>query len=844
VGGWIDLLTSVLSKSAQVFKPCVSLAARLCLAMATSELWYKKFKETLSKASKMDSACVYCSTGTCLTQFGDCAAEGQMRKWHREWSLISRGEQDIHLLWMFYAGSGNCVELLPGACASSRIDTSSVADDSSIDGDGRIPTSSDDGDSSAEESDEESRPEPPSKKPRRQYSSGQPRRSACTFVFLGRTVCRMAALRLMRVGADRLERVRDGRLDGRRDAPHAPGKMSTSVWRFLWKLYHTVGEGMPDKFSFQKNDANTLTLGACKSLKRKAPGILPIQDEDIDVEETTPNNSHDQDDDDQMRAIAGHAMYVVSQENPVDSVLVGPGIFRGPLRFLPPSKRLHLYWEYRAWAKNANMPAASFSTFLRAFGQCSGVLRIRKSGSHAVCSTCKAYKKQLGKARFPQDRQRILELYTAHVVNQWLDRQVYGNAMSVSLECRRLLASGELMLNLAVSTSSVCMAVDGMDQAKFRLPRVHITSKALDTLIRPALHVQGAWAHGFGYHMAIMDADMKHDTNNNVEVISRMLEQIFVTHKGLPLGLHLQQDNTSRECKNQKILKWAIKLVSLGVFRWVTLNYLTIGHTHDNLDGTFGQITVRLSMWEFDDDEDVVDILMKLLADLGIEKTSRRASLAYKLDEAFDWETWWNDITIQFSNLTGPRAPHSFRVCCRKDLGRSSDDRSERDARTEPLPGNHPAQGGDVVVAVKHYMHSKAVSQVFTAWPEDRSNLGRQPAGFHPRRPTREADGKKVISKAIELYRQGQISAKARDYLVDWTKGRRKRRPRPERYEFLEHSFKNSRFRPRGRPAPLGEVLQVQVQGIAVGGARPEPLPDGAESGDDQDDGELVIEAR
>ncbi len=103
----------------------------------------------------MDSACVYCSTGTCLTQFGDCAAEGQMRKWHREWSLISRGEQDIHLLWMFYAGSGNCVNLLPGAFASSRIDTSSVDDDSPVGGEDRIPTSSDDGNSSVTESDEE-----------------------------------------------------------------------------------------------------------------------------------------------------------------------------------------------------------------------------------------------------------------------------------------------------------------------------------------------------------------------------------------------------------------------------------------------------------------------------------------------------------------------------------------------------------------------------------------------------------------------------------------------------------------------------------------------------------------
>ena len=88
---------------------------------------------------------------------------------------------------------------------------------------------------------------------------------------------------------------------------------------------------------------------------------------------TVPSNSHKHDDDQHVRAIAGHAMYVVSQENPVDSVLVGPGFFRGPLRFLPPSKRLHLYWEYRAWVKNANMPAASFANLfacIRSVQQC------------------------------------------------------------------------------------------------------------------------------------------------------------------------------------------------------------------------------------------------------------------------------------------------------------------------------------------------------------------------------------------------------------------------------------------------------------------------------------------
>jgi hypothetical protein len=817
------------------------------LIMAPDEKWYKNFRRCVREANK-GNGCIHCSTGNCYTAFGDADGEHELRKWHHQWSIMSLVEQDVHLLWIFHSGSGACDELLPDE--SSRIDTSidesdgsddrvptSVDESSSSGSDARIPTSPEDLDS---DSHDESITPAPSKKARREYNLGKPRREACGFSFLGHNVCRTAGLRLMCVGISRVERVRDGRLDGRRDCPHVPGKMETGVWRFLWTLYHTVGEGMPDKFSFSLGDANTLVLGACKTLKHRSPSASLIKREDVDAMEVAINRDTEPDVDQHERAIASHAMYVVSHENPVDSALVGPGIFRGPLRFLPPSKRMHLYWEYRAWTQNNNLPTASFSTFLRAFGKCTNVLRIRNSGKHAVCSTCKDFKRQLGHARFPQNRQRILEQYTAHVVNQWLDRQVYGNAMSVSLECRRLLNGGELMINLAYSTSQICMAVDGMDQAKFRLPRIRVKTKSLDKLIRPALHVQGAWAHGFGYHMAIMDADMKHDTNNNVEVISHMLEQIFVGHKGLPLGLHLQQDNTSRECKNQKILKWAVKLVSLGVFRWVTLNYLTVGHTHDNLDGTFGQITVRLSQFEFDDDEDVVNILMDLLGGLGIDQPSRRASMAYKMDEAFDWEAWWDEISVQFTQLTGPRAPHSFRVCRRKDLGVCSRDRSETDAQPEPLLG-HENAGGDVVVVVKHYMHSNAVTQIFTAWPESCSHgLRRHPSNQHARRPIQPKDGAKLTRTAEDLHRLHHISTKARDYLVDWATSMRRRKPKPEEYTFLAHSFAKSRFRAVGNPVPL-EVHRVQVRGVAVAGAPAQLLPDGAESADDQDEGDLMI---
>ena len=76
-----------------------------------------------------------------------------------------------------------------------------------------------------------------------------------------------------------------------------------------------------------------------------------------------------------------------------------------------------------------------------------------------------------------------------------------------------------------------------MDQAKFRVPRQTAKTHAFEKLVRPALHVQGAWCEGFGFHFAVADADMKKDTNNNIEVLARLLEHLYVQWEGCPYAL-------------------------------------------------------------------------------------------------------------------------------------------------------------------------------------------------------------------------------------------------------------------------------------------------------------------
>jgi hypothetical protein len=492
-----------------------------------------------------------------------------------------------------------------------------------------------------------------------------------------------------------------------------------------------------------------------------------------------------------------------------------------------------LYWEYQAWCTVKGCPPASFHTFLRAFQAGRSKLRIRKAGQHAVCDTCIQLKKDIRKATFPSERQAAIEAYTHHVYEQWLDRQVYAHASELSLQCSQMLAGGYTLSNMSRSISQLALIADGIDQAKFRLPRILIKGHALDSLLRPALHVQGAWCHGFGYHLAVSDADMAKDTNNNVEVIGRLLSHIYDRHGGLPLGLHLQQDNTSRECKNQWMINWAAKLVALDIFSWVTLSYLTTGHTHEDIDGTFGQLTTKLAAEEFDDDNEVIAILLRFLRQIGTDKASREASLAYKLDESADWHGWWAENALRLSGLTGPEAAHWFRICRLKDVGAAA--ASELDVPVTGSPNLPPAKEDDVVMVVRARMASPSVKQVVRLIPAARcsalSMVQPCPLSMHPRRAGNQESQvtkDKVVRAAETLYLKGAIRAAARDYLVGWATGTKTKAPRPTTYSYLNNVMLKEPARGRcvgqlprhGQPVP--QLVQVNV--LSARG-RP-PLPD------------------
>ena len=155
-------------------------------------------------------------------------------------------------------------------------------------------------------------------------------------------------------------------------------------------------------------------------------------------------------------------------------------------------------------------------------------------------------------------RAQPMDRYTAHIVQQWLDRQVYENRQDLSRSCLSALREGYMWQATTLASSVLTVIEDGMDQAKFRVPRVLVRSHAFERLLRPALHVQGVWAHGGSYQLAVSDADVCTDTAGSLEVRCRLLSDLYAQYGALPLGLHLQLDNTSRENANQQMLQSSV----------------------------------------------------------------------------------------------------------------------------------------------------------------------------------------------------------------------------------------------------------------------------------------------
>ena len=132
-----------------------------------------------------------------------------------------------------------------------------------------------------------------------------------------------------------------------------------------------------------------------------------------------------------------------------------------------------------------------------------------------------------------------------HVKEVMEDRTVSVRGNRVAEECAKHPSIDGLGQELK-------MTIDGMDQAKFKVPRNTASSADLEPLWRPQLHVCGVIVHGHMECYFTMDSDRAKDSNMNCTVMSRVLDLVREKNPpeyALPRSLIVAADNTAREGK-------------------------------------------------------------------------------------------------------------------------------------------------------------------------------------------------------------------------------------------------------------------------------------------------------
>ena len=137
----------------------------------------------------------------------------------------------------------------------------------------------------------------------------------------------------------------------------------------------------------------------------------------------------------------------------------------------------------------------SRSTFMRAWeqGDWSEKIKFLPVGHHSTCAECAKFREWRRTSKTDSDRLKVEEARTAHITTVMLDRASVSRLDEIA---RRSVCQD--YMQLPNDTRHGATTIDGMDQAKFRVPRWKFAkiSKDLEGLWRPALHVHGTITHG------------------------------------------------------------------------------------------------------------------------------------------------------------------------------------------------------------------------------------------------------------------------------------------------------------------------------------------------------------
>ena len=381
-----------------------------------------------------------------------------------------------------------------------------------------------------------------------------------------------------------------------------------------------------------------------------------------------------------------------------------------PRRYLNFTSELELFHFYKT--DEEVQAQVSKTTFHRGWQKWSAFLPLKHAGRQSKCNICASLNEARANEPDALTRNQIDADKKLHLDQVMADRRV-------NVRGNKLASDPGVFLKNMNDNKLMKITIDGVDQAKFVLPRSKrlVGTSALAKAWRPQLHVTGVIVWGLLEYYCIMPSDTPKDSCMNITIISRVLDLVkeMFQKKGkeeekqfsFPPSLLIASDNTPRESKNTFFAEYCGFLVQQGCFQSVQVEFLQVDHTHNELDQRFSSMCSIVK----DEDclQDPADVVKMLQSKM--RPAQGRDLFIEEMPNTWDFRAWFTDcFHMHISGLTSTKtqswANHVWHFRPRLLVTDASAIEVHHpdwsDLQEQPL---------DIILSVKQYMASADESQ-------------------------------------------------------------------------------------------------------------------------------------
>ena len=222
---------------------------------------------------------------------------------------------------------------------------------------------------------------------------------------------------------------------------------------------------------------------------------------------------------------------------------------------------------------------ASFEVFCAVWrsGDVGKRVKIRKWMPFSKCDMCTGHRQRMRTVKCPEEQGKMKASYMEHLDLVRRERSGYM--------LRQRLARMQPHRYLS-------LIIDGADGTKFEQPHLHERSHASDAVRKIKLHLLGCIAHSRDTYAFTCPPHIAQGHNITIQVLHEVLVDIKRKEGSLPPILHIQLDNTTKQNKGKYVVAYLAWLVKTGVIREAYMNFLPVGHTHEDIDQYFSRVSV------------------------------------------------------------------------------------------------------------------------------------------------------------------------------------------------------------------------------------------------------------